>query len=162
MAVQSSSIVIPCCRFPLSCSLSPSPHRQQQFSLWACSPIPTHQLPAPLHTCEHKFQSRACRAEIRTASVFLTLSHLPQIGCFTLFQQPQRLPFHPNQFPHRRGGFPKFGTLSSASAPPPRGSGPVHFLSSFSLLFFHPTQLCRNLYSRFWCPRSSASFQPVS
>ena len=72
------------------------------------------------------------------------------------------LPFCPNRFPCQRGGVPKFGNLSSVSALPPRGAGPIplpHLLLLPSS--FHPTQLCRDLYSPFWCPRSSPSFQPV-
>ena len=59
-------------------------------------------------------------------------------------------------------GFPEFRNLSSASAPPPRGAGPIP-LPLLLLLssFFHPTQLCRDLYSPFPCPGSSASFQLV-
>ena len=71
-------------------------------------------------------------------------------------------------FPLQRGVFPKFGNLSSASAPPCQGAGsvllPLLLLipSFFFFFFFCPTQLCRDVYSPFWCPRSSASFQPVS
>ena len=162
MAVQSSSMGILCCRFPPSHPLSPSPHSQQQFSLWACYPIPKHQLPAPLHTYEHMSRSRTCRAMVWTVCVFLTLSRLPQIGHFTLFQQPQMLPFCPNWFPHQRGGFLKFRNLSSASALPPHGAGRIPLpLLLLLCSFFHPTQLCRDLYSPFQCPRSSASFQLV-
>ena len=125
MAAPSSSIGIPCCRFPPSRPLSPSPHSQQQFLLWACSSIPMHQLPDPLHTCEHTSQSGAHRAVVRTVCVFLTLSHLPQISPFTLFRQLQMLPVCPTQSPHQRGGFPEFRKLSSASSPLPQGAGPI-------------------------------------
>ena len=157
---QSSSIGIPCCGFPPSRPLSASSHSQQHFSLWACSPIPTHQLSAPLHTCEHTSQSGSRRAILRAICVFLTLSCLLRISSFTLFQQPEMLPFCPNRFPRQRGGFPKFENLSSASVPPPQGAVPSGFLFS-SLLFFHPTQLYRDLYTPFQCPRSSTSFRLV-
>ena len=171
MAVWSSSIGIPCCRFPPYHPLSPSPHSQQQFSPQACSPIPMLQPPAPLHTCELMFHSGTRRASVRTVCVILTLFHLPQICCFSLFQQPLMPPFRPNRFPLQRGGFPvgervsplqRFGNLSSASAPRPWGAGPI-LLPVLLLLpsFFHPTQLCRDLYSPFWCPSSSASVQLV-
>ena len=169
MAVQSSSIGIPCCRFPPSCPLSQSPHSQQQFLLRTCSPSPMHQLPGPLNTCEHMSQSGSCKAMVQTVCVFLILSHLPQIGCFTLFQQPQMLPFCPSRFPHLMGGFLlhrvgfcKFGNLYFASAPLPWDAGPI-LLPLLLLLpsFLHPSQLCRDLYRPFWCPRSSASFQLV-
>ena len=129
---------------PPSHLLSLSPHSQQQFSLWACSPIPTHQLPAPLHTCEHTSQSGACRAVVWTICVFLSLSHLPQISHFTLFWQPQMLPFCPNRFPRQRESFPvgegvplNSGTIPLFQFPHPRVQVPSRFLSSsFSLLYF--------------------------
>ena len=65
-------------------------------------------------------------------------------------------------FPFQRGGFPYFGISPLLQLPCLRVQVLSRFLSSsFSLLFFHPTQLCRGLYSPFWCPRSSASVQPV-
>ena len=158
MAVRSSSIGISCCGFPPSHPLSLSHHSQHQFSLQACSPIPMLQLPAPLHTCEHMPQSGACRASVQIICVFLTLSHLLQIGQLHLL--PQMLPFYPNRFAHWRGSFPKFGNLFSASAPPPLGAGPV-LLPLLLPSFFCPTQLCRDLYSPLQCPRSSASLQLV-
>ena len=141
MAVQSSSIGIPCCRLPPSHPFSLSPYSQQQFSLWACSPIPMHQLPAPLHTCEQTSQSRACRAKVWTVCVFLTvlsvtdqpLHPLPTASNASLLSQS----ISPVErgFPHWGGGFPEFGNLSSASASLPWGAGPIPlpllFLPSF-------------------------------
>ena len=79
----------------------------------------THVLSLPLLLEGQPVNTRpspgACRAVVWTVCVVLTLSCLPQIGCFTLFWQPQMLPF----------------------------------------------QLWRDLYSPFWSPGSSASFQPV-
>ena len=123
-----------------------SPHSQQQFLLWVCSPVHMLQLPAPLHTCEHTSQSRAHRAMVQTICVVLTLSSLPQISHFTLFQQPQMLPFCPNWFPHQRRGFPigegvslNLGISPLLQLPLPRVQVPSCFLSSsFSLLFFIP------------------------
>ena len=150
------------CIFP-SCPLSLYPHSQQQFSLQACSPVPMHKLPAPLHTCEHTSQSGAHRAVVRTICLFLTVSHLPPIGCFTLFQQPQMLPFYPNQFLSlSERGFPQIWESLLCFSSPTWGAGSI-LLPLLLLLpsFFHPTQLCKDLYSPFWCPRSSASFQLV-
>ena len=121
-----------------------------------------HELPAPFHTCEHTSQSGACRAAVRTICVFLILSPLTQIGRFTLFLQPQMLPFCPNWVPCRRGVSLHSGISPLLQLPLPGVQVPSHFLSSsFFLLFFHPTQLCRDLYSPFQCPRSFASFQLV-
>ena len=59
-------------------------------------------------------------------------------------------------------GFPEFRNLSSASAPLPHCAGPIPLpLLLFLLSFFPSYQLCRELYSLFQCPRSSASFQVV-
>ena len=164
-AVLSASISIPCCRFPPSCPLGPSPHSQQQFSLWARSPVPMHQLPASLHTCEHMSQSRAHRAEIWTGpSVHFSFCPV----CHRSATSPSSdslkcFPPVPIDFPVERGfpliresllcfSSPNLGCRSHpASSPPP----PSPFF------FFCPTQLCRDLYSLFWCPRSSASFQLV-
>ena len=134
MTVQSSSISIPCCGFPPSHLLSPSPHSQQHFLHWVCSPIPVHQLPAPLHTCEHMLQSEAHRAVVRTACVFLTLFRLPQIRCFTLSWQSQMLPFCPN-FPIGEGVSLNSGVYL-LQLPCPRVQVLSRFVSSsFSLLF---------------------------
>ena len=101
-------------------------------------------------------------ATVRTVCVFLTLSCLPQTGCFTLFRQPLMLPFCPSLFPVREGVSPNSGLSPLLQLPLPGVQVLSIFLSSsFSLLFFHPTQLCRDLYSPFQCPRSSASFQLV-
>ena len=158
MAVQFSSISIPCCGFPPSHSLKPSPHSQQQSLLQVCSLIPMLQVPVPVCTGGHTSPSRAHRAMVQTICVVFTLSSLPHIGLFTLLQQPQMLPFCPNWFPCWWRGFPRCGSLSSASAPPTQGAGPV-LLPLLLLLpsFFHPTQLYGDLYSPFWCPRFSAS-----
>ena len=136
MAVQSSSEGIPCCGFPPSHPLSLSPHSQQQFSPWACSPIPTLQLPAPLHICEHTSQSRLHRAVVWTICVVLTLSCLPQIGCFTLFQQTQMLPFCPSRFYYQKEVSSNSGISPLFQLPCARVQVPSRFLSSsFSLLF---------------------------
>ena len=76
--------------------------------------------------------------------------------------------FCSNRFPHQRGGFPEFGNLSSASAPPPQGADPILLpLLLFSLLFsilpsyagiFIPG-VQGVLFT--WCPRSSSSFHLV-
>ena len=50
MATWFSSKDVPCCVFPCSHSLKLSPHSQQQSLLRDYSPIPTHQLPATMHT----------------------------------------------------------------------------------------------------------------
>ena len=46
-------------------SISPQP----TLVLRACSPIPTHQLPAPLHTSECTSKSRAPRATVQTVCI---------------------------------------------------------------------------------------------
>ena len=131
----------------------PSPHSQQHFSLWACSPIPTHQLLTLSHTCKHTSQSGACRAEVWTICVFLTLCPV----CHRLATSPSPnslkcFPSVPINFPNGEGvspserGFPRIqesllcfsspvpGCRSHPASPPP---------SPF--FFFHPTQLCRDL-----------------
>ena len=78
------------------------------------------------------------------------------LKCFPLV--PINSPIREGVSPLERG-FPEFGNLSSASAPLPWGACPVLLLILLLLAsFFHPTQLCRDLYSPFQCPRSSASF----
>ena len=101
VAVWVSSTSIPGFGFPPSSPLRLSPHRQEQSSLRVCSPVPTFQLSAPVCTSTHMSQSGMCRAEAQTVCVSLTLSCLTQTVNFTLLQQPQKLPFCPNQFPHQ-------------------------------------------------------------
>ena len=58
-------------------------------------------------------------------------------------------------------GLPGCRNLSSVSAPP-WGTDPILLpLLFFFPSFFHSTQLCGDLSCPFWCPRSSASVQPV-
>ena len=92
--------------------------------------------PSPLHTCEHTSQSRARRTTVWTICVFLTLSHLPQFGHFTLFPQPQMLPFCPNRFPRWRGVSPNLGISPLLQLPRPRVQVPSCFLSSSSSFLF--------------------------
>ena len=136
MAVLSSSLGIPCCRFPRFRPLSPCLHSQQQFLLWACSPVPMLQLPVPLHTCEYMSQTWVHRAMVRTICVFLILSYLSQINHFTLFWQAQMLPFCPINFPVREGVSLNSGISPLLQLPCPGMQVPSCFLSSFSLLFF--------------------------
>ena len=138
MAVWSSSVGIPCCRFPPSRPLSPSPTA-------SCSSHPrpvlqiSHSSPQPPCKLVNTHPSPGCRSMVQTVYVVLTLSRLTHISHFTLLWQPQMLPFFPNWFPHWREGFPGFRNLSSASAPLPRGAGPILLpllllLSSFFIL----------------------------
>ena len=113
-------------------SISPQPTAVVAPGLFSNPHAPA---PSPLAHLWSMSQSGACRAVVRTICVFLILSHLPQIGSFTLFQQPRMLPFCPTWFPHQRRGFPKFGNLSSASAPLPQCAGPI----PLPLLLFLPS-----------------------
>ena len=96
MAVWVSSRGIPSYEYPPSHPLRLSPQSQQQSYPRVCCPMPMFQLSGSMCTSRHKSQSGACSAVVRTICVGLTLSCLPQTGCFTLLLQPQMLPFCPN------------------------------------------------------------------
>lgn len=85
-----SSMSISHCRGPHSCPLMLSPHSQQQSPLWVCSPYPTFQHPAPVQVSGHPSQAGACMTVAWIICVDLTLLHLLQTGCCTLFQAPER------------------------------------------------------------------------
>ena len=88
MVVWASSRSIPRCGVPHSHPLRLSPHSPQQSSPQVCSPNPTFQHPAPVHTSRHTTQAGACRVVSWTTSVGLTLYCLPQTGCCALLQAP--------------------------------------------------------------------------
>ena len=162
MAVQSSSVGIPCCRFPPSCS----PVR-----------LPTAKSSSrsgPVLQCPRTSSQPTCTpVNTRPSLGHVGLWYGPSV-CFSLRPICHRsaassssnslkcFPSVPVDFPDRKGVSPNSGISPLLQLPYPGVQVPSHFLSSsFSLLFFRPTQLCRDLYSPFWCPRSSASFQLV-
>ena len=92
LMISVSSMRISHCRGPHSCPLMLSPHSQQQSPLWVCSPYPTFQHPAPVQISGHPSQAGACMTVAWIICVGLTLLHLLQTGCCTLFQAPEHPP----------------------------------------------------------------------
>ena len=117
---------------PPSCSLGPSPCRQQQTSPWDFSPIPMIQLPAAALSRGLAYLCGVCMALARIVYVILIPFILSQISWCTL-QQPQMFLLCFKQLPW-------CGDLTLLQFPQPLGASPVLFTlfspTSFVLLSF--------------------------
>ena len=109
---------VPGCGLPCSHPYTLFLHSQRQSSTRVCSPNPTFQPPAPIHTSRPTLQAGVHGAVAHTIRVGLTLSCLPPTSCCMLLQAP-RGPFWPCWSPCWWGGFPRCGTFSFPSAPHP-------------------------------------------
>lgn len=140
-----------------------SPCSQQQSSLQVCFPIPTFQH-AALHAQWQAYipgwgvqgcgMDRLCRSHSILCATD-TLFHSPLTAADAPLLSQLMSPSFEGISPDV-GNFLSFNTL--------RGAGPIPYplLSLFSpSSFFHPTQLFRDFFCPFWCPRSSANDQPV-
>lgn len=146
-SLLSDSAVAPCLhgflaffqRHSLPCSppphlLGPSPCGQQQCLSWNCSPVSILHLPVTMHSGLLASPSGVCRAMAWIVCVILTPLRLLQIT-FPL-QQPQMLPFCPNQLLW-------CGDLNPGSAP----QSPRCRLVLFTVFlcfpsFLHSTKFC--------------------
>ena len=123
---------------PPSHPLQPSPHSQQQASLWKCSPIPKLQLPDTMCSRGLASLSGLCRAAARIVFVILTPFKLSQISCCTLYS--------PTLFPFVLNNCCAVGVWALLQFPHPLGSGPV----LLTLLFFPssilPSSVCIRIF----------------
>ena len=136
MAVWSSSLGIPCCGFPPSLPLSPSPHSQQLFLLWPCSPIPNLQFPAPC-TPLNIHPSLGHIVPWYGPSVYFSLCQV----CYQSTSSPSSdslkcFPLVPVDFPTSERVSLNSGIFPLFQLPHPGVQAPSCFLSSSSSLLF--------------------------
>ena len=117
---------VPGCGLPRSHPYRLFLHSQQQSSTRVCSPNPTFQPPAPIHTSRPTLQAGVRGAVAHTIRVGLTLSCLPPTSCCTLLQAP-RAPFLTLLMSLLVRGLPQVRDFffSFSSSPLPRSAGPV-------------------------------------
>ena len=162
MAGQSSSVGIPCCRFPPS---GPPVRLPTANSSSRSGPV----LPSPRTSSQPPCTPVNTRPSLGHIglwygpSVYFSLHPICHRSAASSSSNSLKcFPSVPIDFPDGEGVLPNSGISPLLQLPYPGVQVPSHFLSSsFSLLFFCPTQLCRDVYSPFQCPRSSVSFQLV-
>ena len=113
-----------------------------------CTPVDTHP------SVGHAVLLHGLSVQVSLCALCHRLAVSPSSDSLRCF------PSVPTDFSVSEGASPDVGT-SLLLQLPNWGAGSIPFPLLFFLPFFHPTWLCRYLYCPFWCPRSSASIQPV-
>ena len=154
---QSSPVGIPCCGF--SPSHLPTANSSSRSRPVLQSPRSSSQPPCtPVNTCPSPGHIGLW---YRPSVYFSLYPACHRSATSPSFDNFKCFPSVPIDFPVGEGVSPNLG-ISPLLQLPCSGLRVLScFLSSSFSLLFCPTHLCRDIYSLFWCPVSSASVQQV-